>query len=149
MKISSPDFQNNTEVPKEYTCLGPNVNPPLHFDTIPAGAKSLVLIIEDRNATPKPWIHWLVFNIPPTTTELKKNSIPEGGTPGICNGGTFGYEGPCPIYFKGTHHYYFRLFALDEKLLIPDNSDAVVVHERMKGHILEEATLVGLCTSNS
>src|SRR5690242_5748606 len=101
MNIFSPDFQNNTEVPKEYTCLGPNVNPPLTFADVPKGAKSLVLILEDSDATPKPWIHWLVFNISLKTTELKRNSIPEGGTPGICNGGTFGYEGPCPIYFTG------------------------------------------------
>jgi Raf kinase inhibitor-like YbhB/YbcL family protein len=148
MNIISPAFEHNGEIPEKYTCLGPNVNPPLQFVDIPEGTKSLVLIVEDMDAAPEPWIHWLVFNIPPTTTLLAENSIPVGGTPGLCNNNTFGYEGPCPRYFKGIHHYLFRLIALDIILDLPKESDKKDVEKAMSGHVLEESQLVGICDAD-
>jgi Raf kinase inhibitor-like YbhB/YbcL family protein len=144
MQITSPVFQNNQPVPVKYTCKGPNVNPPLEFRDIPAGAKSLALMFEDVDAPDKPWVHWLVFNIPATTTRCNEHAIPDGATEGIANGGTFGYEGPCPKYFSGTHHYFFKLYALDNTLALPANSDRKAVLAAMTGHVLAEAQLVGL-----
>src|SRR5581483_1815883 len=123
MGIRSSVFKNNEHIPLQYTCAGKNSNPPLIFTDTPEKTKSLVLIVEDITATPKPWIHWLVFNIPKRTTHVKENEIPKGGTEGYANGGTFGYEGPCPKYFNGTHRYVFRLYALDTIIYTPKTLD--------------------------
>ncbi len=144
MTITSPVFKENEIIPTLYTCYGKNINPPFIFLDIPKNAKSLVFIIEDIDATPVPWIHWLLFDIPISIKKLEDDSIPSGSIQGICNGGTYGYEGPCPKYFKGTHHYYFRLYALTIKLNLPDTSDTKVVKKEMKNHILEDSYLIGL-----
>jgi Raf kinase inhibitor-like YbhB/YbcL family protein len=145
MFISSPAFPDHTIVLKPHTCMGENISPPLEFGDLPTETKSLVLIVEDRDATPVPWVHWLVFNIPPDTTTVSAGSIPAGGTEGIANGGTHGYEGPCPKYFHGTHHYHFQLFALDAILDLPPSANKAHVAASMKEHVIDSATLVGLC----
>ncbi|SHL74806.1 phospholipid-binding protein, PBP family [Nitrosospira sp. Nsp11] len=145
MFITSPVFHDRTDVPTRHTCNGENISPALEFRDLPAGTKSLVLIVEDVDATPDPWIHWLVFNIPPTTASVSAGHIPEGSTEGIANGGTHGYEGPCPKYFSGTHHYHFRLFALDTVLDLPATADKTQVAASMQDHLIDSATLVGLC----
>jgi len=125
--------------------MGENTSPPLEYGGVPAQTKSFVLIVEDRDAGPAPWVHWLVLNIPPTTTSVPAGHIPDGGTEGIANGGTHGYEGPCPKYFSGTHHYYFQLFALDTVLDLPATADKPQVVASMQNYIIDSATLVGLC----
>ena len=82
MKIKSC-FEHNTPIPQPYTCLGPNISPPLQFEELPEGTQSLVLIFEDVDASPKPWTHWMVFNIPPAAVSVPEGSIPEGGTEGL------------------------------------------------------------------
>jgi Raf kinase inhibitor-like YbhB/YbcL family protein len=148
MEIKSALFNNGETIPYHYTCLGPNINPSLQFNDIPSNAESLVLIFEDVDATPKPWTHWMLFNIPATTTNVKEGTIPEGTTEGLANNHSFGYEGPCPKYFKGTHHYWFRLYALDTKLDLPAATEREEVEEKMKEHIIEKAELMGLCTAS-
>jgi Raf kinase inhibitor-like YbhB/YbcL family protein len=145
MFITSPAFPGHTHVPTTHTCNGENISPPLEFGDIPQRTKSLVLIVEDRDAAPNPWVHWLVFNIPPATTSVPAGHIPEGGTEGIANGGTHGYEGPCSKYFNGTHHYYFQLFALDILLDLPATADKKQVAAAMQDHVVGSATLLGLC----
>ncbi|WP_207425923.1 YbhB/YbcL family Raf kinase inhibitor-like protein [Pedobacter sp. SYSU D00535] len=145
MKIKSA-FEHNQEISKPYTCLGPNISPPLQFEDIPQEAESFVLIIEDVDATPKPWTHWMVFNIPAVTQSVEEGKVPLGGVEGLCNNHTFGYEGPCPRYFQGTHHYWFRLYALDTMLDLPAASEREDVEKAMEGHIVAQAELLGLCT---
>jgi Raf kinase inhibitor-like YbhB/YbcL family protein len=142
MKITSPLFRNGERVPVKYTCEGPNVSPPLEFSEIPDAARSLVLMVEDPDAEAKPWVHWLVYNIPPRSGGFRENSIPEGAVQGICNGGTYGYEGPCPP--EGRHDYDFRLYALDILLDIAETSDRKAVLEAMKNHVIAEAVLTGV-----
>lgn len=146
MRLKS-SFEHNTEIPQPYTCLGPNISFPLQFEEIPDGTKSLALIFEDVDAAPKAWTHWMVFNIPPSTVNVPENTIPEGGLEGLANNHSFGYEGPCPKYFKGTHHYWLRLYALDIMLDLPKASEREEVEEKMQGHILAQAELLGLCTA--
>lgn len=141
-------FESNQEFPELFTCLSENINPPLFFEDIPEGTKSLILSLEDTNATPTPWIHWLLFNIPPTVTSIRQNEIPEGATEGLANNKSFGYEGPCPKYFSGTHTYLFTLTALDTVLDIPKESDKTAVEKAAEGHILAKTEFVGLCTSD-
>ena len=147
MELKSPLFKHGEIIPEYYTCLGPNISPPLQIEDIPLNAKSLVLVFEDVDATPKPWTHWILFNIPVTTGIIKEGSIPKGAVEGLANNHSFGYEGPCPKYFKGTHHYWFRLYALDSQLDLPAATEREEIEEKMKDHIIEKAELLGLCTA--
>jgi Raf kinase inhibitor-like YbhB/YbcL family protein len=146
MKIKST-FADSEEVPLVNTCLGPNINPSLIIEDIPAGTQSMVLIFEDADASPNPWTHWMLFNIPPHINRIEEGKLPPGATEGLANNHSFGYEGPCPKYFKGTHHYWFRLYALDTILDLPKNSEREDVEKKMKNHIIDKAELLGLCTS--
>lgn len=147
MKILSPAFEQGTAIPEKYTCLGANINPPLEFSDIPPTARTLVLILEDADATPTPWTHWMVFDIPVSTIKVDEGRLPEGGVEGLANNHSFGYEGPCPRYFSGTHHYRFILYALSQKLNLPADTEREVVEEKMKEIIVGKATLLGLCTA--
>jgi len=142
MKITSPVLQKGENVPYKYTCIGKNINLPLIFHDIPKQTKSLILIFEDRDAKPIPWVHWLVFNIPKKTTHVDEGQLPEGGVEGLANNKSFGYEGPCPKYFKGVHHYYFTLIALSETLKIPKKSDKNKVLKAAQQHTLDTAELM-------
>ncbi len=139
MQITSSAFSSGDFVPEKYTCEGPNISPPLSFLDVPEQAKSLVLMVEDPDAPAKPWVHWLVFNIPPSAGGFDEGSIAQGATEGLCNGNTFGYEGPCPP--ENEHQYLFKLYALDKVLDIPNESDRKVVLQNMDGHVIAEAVL--------
>jgi len=147
MELKSPLFKHGEIIPEYYTCLGPNINPPLQIEDAPPNAKSLVLVFEDVDATPKPWTHWMLFNIPVVTGIIKEGSIPKGAVESLANNHSFGYEGPCPKYFKGTHHYWFRIYALDTQLDLPAATEREEIEEKMKDHIIEKAELLGLCTA--
>lgn len=148
MKIISPAFKNNQPIPKKYTCLGENISPPLNFYDIPKEAKSLVLWIEDLSSGNPTWIHWMVFNIPADCPGFSEGCISCHSVEGLANNHSFGYEGPCPKYFKGTHQYIFRLFALSDYLSLPKDSDKKQVEQAMKGLIVNQAQLIGLCSSS-
>lgn len=141
MKINCPVLLPNNNLPPEYTCMGKNINPPLEFENIPKNAKSLVLIFEDLDAKPVPWVHWLVFNIPPITLKTAAGEVPSGGILGIANNKSYGYEGPCGKYFNGIHRYRFRLLALDHILKIPEDSDKDAVLSASQKFIINEAVL--------
>ncbi|KKS96334.1 MAG: YbhB and YbcL [Candidatus Gottesmanbacteria bacterium GW2011_GWA2_43_14] len=141
MIITSNAFSDSGVIPEKYTCEGTNISPPLEFNDLPAESKSLVLIVEDWDAAAKPWVHWLVFNIPPTTNSVTEGQKPQGGVEGLANGGTFGYEGPCPP--QGNHHYQFKLYALDVVLKLPKEVDRRQILSAMQGKILAEAILSG------
>jgi Raf kinase inhibitor-like YbhB/YbcL family protein len=142
MKIRSLVFKDGERIPAKYTCEGVNISPPLSFINIPTNTKSLVLMVEDPDAKAKPWVHWLVFNIPANAKGFEEGSIANGAVQGLCNGNTFGYEGPCPP--ENKHQYLFKLYALDTMLNIPSESDRKVVLKEMKDHIIAEAVLVGM-----
>lgn len=142
MKITSSVFSYNGRIPSKYTCDGENVSPPMSFSEVPGNAKSLVLIVDDPDATMKVWIHWVVYNVGPSAQEVAENSVPQGGIEGTTDFGRPGYGGPCPP--SGTHRYFFKLYALDATLSLPPNSDKKAVEQAIVGHILDSAELVGL-----
>lgn len=141
MEIKSPAFKEGERIPEKYTCEGLNVNPPLQFTGVPSNAKSLVLTVEDPDAPAKPWVHWLVFNIPPQCGGFEEAAVPEGAQEGLCNGNTFGYEGPCPP--ENEHEYLFKLYALDTVLDIPAASNRRQVLAAMEKHVVAESVLTG------
>ncbi|MEW5896373.1 MAG: YbhB/YbcL family Raf kinase inhibitor-like protein [Nanoarchaeota archaeon] len=143
MKLSSSAFKHGEDIPEKYTCEGDNISPPLKIEDIPAKAKSFVLIMDDPDAVKpagKVWDHWIVFNIPPSTTEIKENTEPEGRQ-GKNSWGELGYGGPCPP--DGQHRYYFKLYALDAELNLPAGATKSEIEKAMLEHILAKAELVG------
>ncbi len=142
LKISSSVFENNASIPVKYTCDGSNVNPPLSFENIPAGAKSLALIMDDPDAPMGTFVHWVLWNIDPQTKEIKENSVPKGAEQGINDFKKHDYGGPCPP--SGTHRYFFKLYALDAAMSLPSSSKKADVEKAMKGHIIAEGQIMGL-----
>ena len=141
MEIKSIAFADNGSIPQYYTCEGPNVSPPLEFVDVPEEAKSLLLLVEDPDAEAKPWVHWLVFNIPVEAQRFAENEIATGAEEGLCNGNTLGYAGPCPP--ENEHNYYFKLYALDKMLPTNPTPDRKTALKEMEGHIIAQAVLKG------
>jgi len=143
MQISSPAFQEGVLIPVRYTCKGDNVSPPLIIINVPGSSKSLALIVHDPDAVNADWTHWLVWNIPPITTEIAENTVPAEATQGITDFGTPGYGGPCPPSGTGTHHYSFELYALDTMLDLDSSAKRIQLEQAMAGHVLGQAKLIG------
>jgi Raf kinase inhibitor-like YbhB/YbcL family protein len=142
LNINSPAFKNNSHIPEKYTCDGQDLNPPLLIENVPSRAKSLALIVDDPDAPAGTWVHWVVWNIPPGSKEIKENSVPQNAQQGINDFGKHNYGGPCPP--PGTHRYFFKLYALDTLLNLGANSTKADLENAMAGHIIEQAQIIGL-----
>jgi len=144
MKLTSPAFEQNQPIPVKHTCDGANHHPPLNFSQVPEEAQSLALVVEDPDAPTKVFTHWLIYDIPPSIQHIPEHEVPLSGTVGVNDFGTRGYRGPCPP--SGTHHYVFKLFALDTGLALPEGTRKEDVLAKMKGHVIATAELVGTYT---
>lgn len=142
MQITSPAFGHNQNIPPQYTCDGADISPPLAIAGVPDTTKSLALIIDDPDAPRGDWVHWLAWNIDPKTTEIKANSVPANATQGTTDFDRTSWGGPCPP--SGTHHYHFKLYALDITLDLPSSARKKSLEQAIEGHILETAELIGL-----
>lgn len=142
MVIESSAFAHNSKIPAKYTCDGEDKNPPLKIGDVPQGTQSLVLINDDPDAPIGTWVHWLVWNIKPTVTEIAENSVPQGGVEGTTSWNRTGYGGPCPP--SGTHRYFFKIYALDCRLDLAPTTKAADLEKAMEGHILDKAEVIGL-----
>ena len=142
MKLTSPAFENNQMIPEQYTCDGNNVNPPLTISDTPANAQSLVLIVSDLDAPAGIFQHWIVYNIAPETTFIGRDSVPEGAIQIKNDFGYLNYGPPCPG--TGTHRYFFKIFALDQKLDLPADSKLRDLAGKINGHTLDSGELIGL-----
>lgn len=140
MKITSPAFPENGNIPQKFTCGGADTNPTLRFEQVPANAKSLVLIVDDPDAPGGLFTHWLVWNIDPKTTEIAEANAPKGAQ-GKNDFGKAAYGGPCPP--SGTHRYFFKVFALDRELNLPAGSKRAQVDAAMRGHVVAQGELMG------
>lgn len=145
MRLTSSAFENGGRIPAKYTCDGPGISPALSFEGVPAGARSLVLLADDPDVPTsiRPdgmWDHWVVFNISPTVTNVPEGQEPPG-VAGSGTGGTNGYHGPCPP--DREHRYFFKLYALNDFLSLPEGATKAHVEEAMKGKVIAEAQLMG------
>lgn len=150
LTLSSTAFHHQSSIPSLYTCEGQDISPPLSWSELPEGTQSLVLIVDDPDA-PDPaapkmtWVHWVLYNIPPSATSLPENvrsrDLPEGTKEGLNNWHRTGYGGPCPPI--GRHRYFHKLYALDTVLSLGGRPDKDQVVAAMEGHVLEEAVLLG------
>ncbi|MBS1911907.1 MAG: YbhB/YbcL family Raf kinase inhibitor-like protein [Bacteroidetes bacterium] len=144
--LTSTAFTEGAPIPSPYTCDDRNIAPPLRWSGSPGTAKSLALIVDDPDAPHGIWVHWVLFNIPPTINALEEGiTASRAHALSITNGrnsfGETGYGGPCPP--SGTHHYYFRLYALDSMLPLQEGATRADVDAAMKSHIVARTTLMG------
>lgn len=139
MKLTSPEFENNSVIPGKFTCQGEDVNPALLIEGVPENAKTLALIVDDPDAPMGTWIHWVVYNIP-IISRIEEDSIP--GKQGTNDFGRNDYGGPCPP--SGTHRYFFKIYALDTELDLKEGIHKMDLENAMEGHIMDKAELIGL-----
>jgi hypothetical protein len=146
MKLTSQAFQPGDLIPAKYTCAGLDVSPPLTWSDPPAGTRSFALISDDPDAPVGTWVHWVIWNIPPSARALEENlpktaSLPDGARQGTTDFKRVGYGGPCPP--SGTHRYFFKLYALDATLDLPSSATKKDLEKAMQKHILAQAELMG------
>lgn len=146
IKITSPAFEDGGLIPARYTCDGEDISPPLRWDAVPEGTRSIALICDDPDAPMGTWVHWVLFNLPADTRELAEKfpadeTLHDGTRQGITDFGSTGYGGPCPP--SGTHRYFFKIYALDTKIDLVAVADKARLLEAMEGHILGQGQLVG------
>ena len=155
LTLTSAAFKHNGAIPALYTCQGKDVPVPLAWSGVPAGAKSLVLIVDDPDA-PDPkaprmtWVHWVLYNLPPLATGLKEgikpSELPKGTLDGLNDWKRTGYGGPCPPI--GRHRYFHKLYALDTQLPAMESPTKADLEQAMKGHVIEKAELIGTYQKN-
>ena len=148
LTLTTRAFAANGEIPSRYTCDGQDRSPDLQWSGLPDGTRSLVLIVDDPDA-PDPaapkmtWVHWVLYNLPTESTGLEEavHELPSGTGEGINDWKRTGYGGPCPPV--GRHRYYHKLYALDTRF--PDLGKVTKkdVEKAMRGHILDQAELIG------
>lgn len=142
MQFSSTSFAEGQAIPEKYSAYGENVSPQLSWSKAPEGTRSLVLLVEDPDAPrPDPFVHWLVFNIPASTSNIAEGQIPEGVTDGRNDADSTAYYGPKPP--SGTDHYHFKLFAIDQQLTLSQGASKAEVMKAIDGHTLATAELIG------
>ena len=150
LTLTSSAFTHNGSMPARLTCDGRDLSPELRWSGLPAGTQSLALIVDDPDA-PDPaaprmtWVHWVLYNIPPTATGLAEavapGALPAGTRQGLNDWGRTGYGGPCPPI--GRHRYFHKLYALDTVLPDLGKPTKAALEQAMKGHVLASTELVG------
>jgi Raf kinase inhibitor-like YbhB/YbcL family protein len=147
MQLTSPAFREGDTIPKPYTCDGEDISPALQWSGAPDGTKSFALICDDPDAPRGTWVHWVLFHLPADSHELAEHVpvqsvLPSGAKQGTNDFRKIGYGGPCPPKGK-PHRYFFKLYALDTLLDLPDGATKQQVLTAMKGHLLAEGQLMG------
>lgn len=145
MLLSSRVFKDGGKIPSVYTCDGKDINPSLVIEGVPPEARALVLIMDDPDVPPfvrkdRMWVHWVIYNMPPETKELKENTTPPG-IQGTGTGGQQKYQGPCPP--DKEHRYFFKLYALKSSLTLKSGATKEQVEAAMEGEIIQKTQLIG------
>jgi len=145
-KLTSTAFLEGQPIPRQHTCDGVNVSPPLEWSGAPQTAKTFAIICDDPDAPSGTWVHWVLYNLPGDRIGLDENvptteKIPGDGLQGTNDSGKIGYDGPCPP--SGTHHYFFKLYALDAELSLKARATKAETLKAMEGHIVGQSQLMG------
>lgn len=150
LTITSPAFAPGQRVPKRHTGEGEDLSPALAWVGVPPKTAELALIVDDPDAPPGDWVHWVIYKLPATAAGLAEGrprtptlTDPAGAVQGKNSWGTIGYRGPMPPPGHGTHHYHFKLYALDTPLALGPGATKAEVLAAMRGHILAEGDLIG------
>ena len=150
MRIQSPAFADGGPIPRAHTCDGADLSPPLFWHDAPADTKSFAMVVDDPDAPAGTWVHWVVYGLPPAVTNLQSGlpaeaeiTRPFSAKQGTNDFGRLGYGGPCPPPGP-AHRYYFRLYALDTDIKLPPGATKAILLNSIKGHVLDEAEMVGM-----
>ena len=146
-QIKSSAFDPNGEIPRKYTCDGPDFSPALSWTEPPQGTQSFSLSVDDPDAPVGTWVHWVLYNLPATARELpeavpKDGELKDGSRQGRNDFRKIGYGGPCPPPGP-AHRYFFKLSALDTRVNLRSGATKAELLRAMEGHILGQAELVG------
>ncbi len=147
LHVTTTAFADGTPIPGRFAAGGENLSPPLAWEGVPAGTKSLALITDDPDAPRGTWTHWVLYNLPADAHGLAqgvpKNAVlPNGAHQGINSGNAVGYDGPQPPPGK-AHHYHFKVYALDTTLDLPPRATKAQLEQAMQGHVLAEGEVMG------
>jgi Raf kinase inhibitor-like YbhB/YbcL family protein len=147
LTVRSTAIEPGGSIPRQYTCDGRDLSPPLRWDNVPEGTRSFALICEDPDAPSGIWVHWVIYGIPGKTRQLPEGVAPDarlsdGSLQGKNDFGRLGYGGPCPPRGK-PHRYFFRLYALEGSLSLEPGLSRNALLARIQGHVLAEAELYG------
>lgn len=146
MKLLSTDFDNDEPLPYSCGMDHGDESPDFEIEDVPATTVSLAMVMHDPDAPSGDFTHWLVWNLPPTTTEFNADDLPPGAVQGTNDMGQQDYIGPKPP--SGTHHYHFVLYALDTSPNLPSATRRQVFDQAVDGHIVAESELVGLYSAS-
>jgi Raf kinase inhibitor-like YbhB/YbcL family protein len=140
-------FNHGADIPRKFSCQGSDTSPALVWTDPPPGTQSLVLIVDDPDAPAGTWVHWVMYDLPPSTRRLDEalpptTDVAGGGRQGANDFGKTGYGGPCPPPGK-PHRYFFKLYALNSRLNLRAGATKQDVEQAMKGHVLAKAEVMG------
>src|SRR6266481_1714584 len=147
ISLTSSAFSEGAAIPEEYTCQGKDISPPLKWSGVPSGTKSLALIMDDPDAPMGTWVHWMLYDLAPSMTELpeglsaKEHIAAGSGKEGLNDFKRLGYGGPCPPAGK-PHRYFFKLYALDTMLELKPGAKKKDLERAMEKHILSQGQLM-------
>ncbi len=146
LDVRSSAFTEGAAIPSRYTCDGENISPDLEWSEVPKGTQSIALIADDPDAPRKTWVHWVLFNLPPSLKKLEENVAKTpfpacGGTQGVNDSNEVGYDGPAPP--SGVHRYFFRVYALDIMLPLKAGCTKEQLQRAMEGRMLADGVLMG------
>ena len=150
LTLQSAAIRDGGEIPTKYTCEGADISPPLAWNGVPEGTRSLVLIVDDPDA-PDPraprmtWVHWVVYNIPSDAGGLAEGTasatLPPGTEQGLNDWKRGTYGGPCPPI--GRHRYFHKLYAVDTVLTFKSKPTKAEIETALEGHVIEQTELIG------
>ncbi|MFW6163414.1 MAG: YbhB/YbcL family Raf kinase inhibitor-like protein [Planctomycetota bacterium] len=149
IKVTSTAFTTGAAIPPKYTGEGEDISPPLSWSGVPDEAKEIVLICDDPDApTAEPWVHWVVYGIPPTETGLpegvaKTETLDNGAKQGMNTFPKLGYNGPMPPPGHGVHHYHFKVYAADAPTGLAPRATKKDVLAAIDDHVLAQGELIG------
>jgi hypothetical protein len=147
LEVKSASFSDGGFIPQKYTCEDADLSPDVQWTAAPAGTRSIALVMHDPDA-PADFTHWIVYNMEASTRELAEGAslraeMPQGSSEGSNSYGKTGYAGPCPPAGK-PHHYVFRIYALDRRLVLPEGATRRQLEAAMKGHVVAEGQMIGI-----
>ena len=146
IKLTSSEFKDGEMIPIKYSGEGDDMSPPLEWSGLPAGTKSIAIVCDDPDAPYGNFVHWVIFNIPPSANSMPEGAPAEetlanGSRQGMTDFGKIGYGGPLPP--RGVHRYFFTIYALDTMLELGSDAGKKDLLKEMEGHILAKGQLLG------
>jgi len=146
LRVLSSAFKEGGMIPQRYACDGEDISPPLSWEAVPEGTRSIALIVDDPDAPRGTFVHWVLYDLPANLRELpeklpREKTLPGGGTQGTNSFGKIGYGGPCPP--SGTHRYFFKVYALNAQTNLAPGKSKEDLLETMEGHILAQGQIMG------